>query len=99
MQNILKEILQEYGLTKEEFEKVSQELSGVLFLKILNFSQSRLNESESLKFKEFILEKQNQKALLLMKGKFLDSEWDENIKKYIQPLLESYIKEVLQINL
>lgn len=84
------------GLSAAEIEKLADEFAGMAFLYILGAAEAKLSEEDMKQIGELLDANRPVGALELVRTKYSPEEWEAMLKREIDPLVGSYMKEVVR---
>lgn len=90
------ELFEGVSLTEEEKTKCSLQFSVVVILTLLKNLEPKLSETEKKQLEAWDKEQKYEEILKFVRSKYSDEEWEVVLKKDVQPLVDSYISEVIE---
>ncbi len=93
--NFFDQLFEGSGLTEEEKARCSLQFSVVVILTLLKNLEPKLSETEKKQIEAWDKEQKYEEVLKFIRSKYSDEEWEVVLKKEIQPLVDSYISEVI----
>lgn len=92
----LKKIFNNISFSDAQIEELTIDFLIICFIALLQNSNERVNEQDSLEIKNLIIENKFEEVINNLKSKYNDEEWKELVISTIEPLLEDYKKSVIK---
>ena len=86
-----------YNITELEKEQYINDIYSIIFPVIVLKAGEKLSADDKQKLKQFFKEKDFNKIIPFIEDRYSETEWSEFLDQHIAPILDSYRKEVLQL--
>ncbi len=95
IQEVFKTLLQGKGLSKEQIDQATKEFTAVAVLTIATAGKDKLNQDESALVQSSLSKGDGESALVVLKSKYSDYDWEQMLQSELASLAESYYQEVV----
>ncbi len=94
--NFFDQLFEGVNLTDEEKIKCSLQFSVVVIVTLLKKLEQKLSEAEKKQVETWDKEQKYEELVSFIRSKYSNEEWEVVLKKDVQPLVDSYISEVIE---
>jgi len=85
-----------YNLSEEQKRKYLGDFYAVVIARVLNTGGAETTEADQHKIIQSVKDEKFDEALNVVKSKYSESDWGKLVKEVSEPVIDSYIEEVLE---
>lgn len=97
MNEIFKQLFAKHGVSESDVTSFAKDFSSIVFVTLVGATKDKLSQDEQAHIQQYWQDNKPNAVFSLIKSKYSDEEWGQVIETHIEPLLSSYLREVVRL--